>query len=59
MHLLQWSHYHPEGNDKFVNVDVLNDLFPYLIKALRSQENASQLLLYPPEEEVVRRSQIQ
>jgi hypothetical protein len=35
------------------------DTIPDLHKALQSQDNASQLLLHPLEEEVVHRSQIQ
>ncbi len=48
-----------EGNGKRVNADVSVDPIPDLHKALQSQDNTSQLLLHPLEEEVVHMSQIQ
>jgi hypothetical protein len=41
-----------------VNADALEDPFQDLLEALRSQGNASQLLLHLPEEEKVCKSQI-
>ena len=49
----------PEGNGERVNADVSVDPIPDLHKALQSQDNASQLLLHPLEEEVVHMSQSQ
>ncbi len=48
----------PEGGGELVSADVSEDPFPGLLHALRGQPKASQLLLHPPEQEIVRRSQI-
>ncbi len=48
----------PEGGGELINADTPEDPFPGVLQALRGQPKASELLLHPPEQEIVCRSQI-